>query len=164
MTVAAIHERGWNCTVIAGQLSTQESEQILADPNAMKAVIDGSGTLPPATTWIKFYQGEEENFCGAMAVCNMLPNKLQVEFHLFYLSTARKIFARPFCELAYLYALQYRLQPYTVVQAKPALRYMVNFMRRIGAVELPLHGRYYYMPPVNWQPRTLDQVILQYTK
>lgn len=163
MTLAAIHERGWNCTVIAGELSHQESAQILADPNAMRAVIDGSGLLPPATTWLKFYQGEEE-FCGAVAVCNILPNKLQVEFHLFYLSTARKIFARPFCELAYLYTLHYRLQPYTVVQAKPELQYMRNFMRKLGMQEIPLHGRYYYIPPTYWNPRTLDQVILQYTK
>jgi hypothetical protein len=134
------------------QLAPHESQQILADPAAMRAVIDGSGTLPEAAGWITFYT-HAGDFCGAVALLRILPNPLQPEFHLFYLSSAPRILARPFCELAYIYCLLNRLQPYTVIRATPELQYMHNFMLRLGCMRVPNHGRYYYFHEATWKPR-----------
>jgi hypothetical protein len=138
--------------IVDDPLNPLEAQELLDDSNAMRAVIDGSGTLPPAATWLKFYDPECV-FRGAIALLNILENPLQVEFHLFYLSTAPRLEARRFGELAHIYALQLRLQPYTVIQAKPELQYMINFMRRMGTIEIPHHGRYFYMPPADWTPK-----------
>ena len=144
----------------APSLTEEESAAILSDPAAMRAVIDGSGTLPPASQWIKFHRYDE--FCGGVAVLNILPNPLQVEFHLFYLSTAPKHLARIFCELAYIYAILHRWQPYTVVKNIPELRYMHNFMHRMGAVEIVKETHRFYIPPVGWEPKFVSSVKIMY--
>lgn len=95
--------------IVDDPLNPLEAQELLDDSNAMRAVIDGSGTLPPAATWLKFYDPECV-FRGAIALLNILENPLQVEFHLFYLSTAPRLEARRFGELAHIYALQLRLQ------------------------------------------------------
>ena len=141
-------------------LTEEEAAAILTDPAAMRAVIDGSGTLPQASQWIKFHHYDE--FCGGVAVLNVLPNPLQVEFHLFYLSTAPKHLARIFCELAYIYAVLHRWQPYTVVKNIPELRYMHNFMHRMGAVEIVKETHRFYIPPVGWEPKFVSSVKIVY--
>lgn len=133
-------------------LNPLESKELLDDPNAMRAVIDGSGVLPDASRWIKFYD-VDGTFRGAVAILNVLKNPFQVEFHLFYLSTSPRLDSRRFCELAYIYTLQHRLQPYTLMKAVPELQYMINFMRRMGMLEIPRHGRYFFIPPAYWKPK-----------
>ena len=156
-----IEATGLYATVTAAPaLTEEETAVILTDPAAMRAVIDGSGTLPPASQWIKFYRYDE--FCGGVAVLNVLPNPLQVEFHLFYLSTAPKYLARIFCELAYIYAVLHRWQPYTVVKNIPELRYMHNFMHRMGAVEIIKETHRFYIPPVGWEPKFVSSVKIAY--
>ena len=144
----------------APSLTEEEAAAILSDPAAMRAVIDGSGTLPPASQWIKFHRYDE--FCGGVALLNILPNPLQVEFHLFYLSTAPKHLARIFCELAYIHALLHRQQPYTVIRAIPELQYMHNFMLRLGCNRVPHHGRYFYFLDANWTPKYLTSFEVIY--
>ena len=156
-----IEATGLYATVTAApSLTEEEAEAILSDPAAMRAVIDGSGTLPPASQWIKFHHYDE--FCGGVAVLNILPNPLQVEFHLFYLSTAPKHLARIFCELAYIHSLLHRQQPYTVIRATPELQYMHNFMLRLGCKRVPNHGRYFYFLDSNWKPTQLTNFKVTY--
>lgn len=147
--------------LVDSPLEPIEEDEILGDPNAMKAIIDGSGTIPPAK-WLKFYTPSWV-FCGGLAMLNILPSPLQVEYHLFYLSTAPKKFAREFSELAYIYALLHRLQPYTVIRATPQLQYMINYMRRLGMQEIPQHGRYFFIPPVDWQPKHIKGFEVDYS-
>lgn len=150
------------CVVVYSQLTEEEITTLEANPAAMRAVIDGSGTVPLTPHWLKFYKVPNAQFCGGIAMLNILPNPLQVEFHLFYLSTAPKLLARKFCELAYIYCLLHRLQPYTVIQAKPELQYMVNFLRRLGTNELPRHGKYFFMLDAGWEPKTVKDFKVYY--
>lgn len=155
-----LHEPLHDCSILATPtLRDSESYAILSDASAMRAVIDGSGKLPQATAWLKFYH-KEDQFCGAMSILNVLTNPLQVEYHLFYLSSSPLKLVRIFCELTQIYAQLNRLQPYTVVRAN--LTYMVNFMRRMGAKEIPHHGRYFFYPDADWQPKYLTQVSVVY--
>ena len=142
-------------------LTVHEIAAIESNPAAMRAMVDGSTQIPAHAKYLKMY-GELGNFCGAVAVLNVLPNPLQVEFHLFYLSTAPKHLARIFCELAYIHALLHRQQPYTVIRATPELQYMHNFMLRLGCKRVPNHGRYFYFLDANWKPTQLTDFKVTY--
>ena len=141
-------------------LTPEELALIESDPAAMRAVIDGSCKIPPTVGWIKFYHNL--NFCGGIALLNILPDKRQVEFHLFFLSSAPKHIIRHLGELAYIYAVLHRLQPYTVIRAIPELQYMHNFMLRLGCKRVPHHGRYFYFLDANWTPKYLTSFEVIY--
>lgn len=143
---------------VVNTITPSEKATILGDATAMRAVIDGSGTLPPTTCWITFYLRGE--FCGGIANVQVLPNNYQPEWHLFYLSTAPIRASRIFCELAYMCALFHRWQPYTVIRATPELQYMHNFMLRMGCHRIPHHGRYFYFVDAAWKPKKLKKVIV----
>ena len=142
-------------------LTVHEIAAIESNPAAMRAMVDGSTQIPAHAKYIKMY-GEIGNFCGAIAALNVLPNPLQVEWHLFYLSTAPLRSIRIFMELAYIYAVLHRWQPYTVVRDIPELRYMHNFMHRMGAVEIIKETHRFYIPPVEWEPKFVSSVKITY--
>ena len=141
-------------------LTIHEIAAIESDDAAMRARVDGVHELFPTAKYLRLFS--EEEFCGAVAMLNLLPNPLQVEFHLFYLSTAPKMAVRQLMELCYIYAVINRLQPYTRVRNVPTLQYMINFMRRMGAVELEHEDHLFFTPPVNWRPRFTSQVTINF--
>ena len=142
-------------------LTVHEIAAIESNPAAMRAMVDGSTQIPAHAKYLKMY-GEIGNFCGAVAALNVLPNPLQVEWHLFYLSTAPLRSIRIFMELAYIYAILHRWQPYTVIRATPELQYMHNFMLRLGCKRVPNHGRYFYFTDSNWKPTQLTNFKVIY--
>lgn len=157
MMISLYHPQS-GCSVIESPLTPSERNKILGDEHAMRAVTDGSHTLPPAR-WTKFYI-DDETFCGAVAKVSILKNPLQVEFHLFFLSTAPLKSVRVFCELAYIHSVLLREMPYTVVQAH--LTYMVNFMRKMSTKEIPKHGKYFYFTDDKWKPKYATDIRVVY--
>lgn len=147
-------------TIDDHHLTIHEIATIESDDAAMRARVDGDRQLFPTAKYLRMYS--EHKFCGAVAMLNLLPNPLQVEFHLFYLSTAPKMVVRQLIELCYIYAVVNRLQPYTRVRNVPELQYMINFMRRMGAVELEHEDHLFFTPPVNWRPRFTSQVTINF--
>lgn len=148
-------------TIDDDHLTVREIATIESNPAAMRAMVDGSTQIPEHAKYLKMY-GETGNFCGALAMMNVLPNPLQVEWHLFYLSDAPLRSIRIFMELCYVYALLHRLQPYTVIRNTSELTYMHNFMRRMGAEEIVKESHRFYTPSRNWTPRSLSHITIKF--
>lgn len=142
-------------------LTTREIAELEGDENAMRAIVSGPKKVPEYAKFLEF-RDDDLNFYGAVAMLNVLENKMQIEFHLLLLKDTPRMWIRPFCELAYVYTLQHRLQPYTVMKNIESLRYMSNFMARLGMIKIERSTHIFYVPPLHWKPKYLAQAQIIY--
>lgn len=133
---------------------------MLTSPNAMSVfTYEPKPTELPESVYLRFCD-EGHYFLGAARI-EQNHTGVGVLVHVMLLERNRAKF-HELCELAVIWCLHKRIEPFTRVLTTPHYDYMHKFMQSVQGVATDGEGCKVYSLPVNWKPTSITTCIVEF--